>query len=63
MSRLPRGVLRVRVRACLRCQAQPRGKRGDHPGAFLSKPSITLNCYGHMMEGADEAAAKAIEGC
>ena len=27
-----------------------------------SKPSVTLDVYGHLMGGADEAAAKAIEG-
>jgi integrase len=27
-----------------------------------SKPAITLNVYGHLIEGADAAAAKAIEG-
>ena len=27
-----------------------------------AKPAITLNVYGHLIEGADAAAAKAIEG-
>jgi integrase len=27
-----------------------------------SSPSMTLDVYGHLMEGADAAAAKAIEG-
>ena len=27
------------------------------------KPSMTLDIYGHLIEGADAAAAKAIEGC
>lgn len=26
------------------------------------KPSVTLDCYGHLVEGSDAAAAKAIEG-
>ena len=27
-----------------------------------AEPSMTLNTYAHLIEGADEAAAKAIEG-